>query len=252
METIQIEWRSIVDFDPDYQVSNTGLMRSFKSGYEWRLMRPFIDERGYTRISVFKNGKKGPAQVHRLVALAFLTNPENRPYVNHKDCNPANNVLSNLEWVTAKENMEHASINGRLATGERHWRCKISDEQIAEIKIHLEQRIMTMPEIARMYRISASSVSNIYRGSRNSLKSARGQLGYTALKGRKKIKAPKRYPDEVISEVQRRLALGHNKLQIAFDVGMDESSVRRIRDGKRKPMGPIRAQASTDQSTQGA
>lgn len=252
MQNTTIEWREIPGYDPDYQVSNTGLTRSFKSGWEWRLIRPFVDDRGYTGISLFKDGSKVRAAVHRLAAIAFIPNPENKPFVNHLDSDPKNNRLENLEWVTAKENMQHASLAGRLSSGERHWNSRLTDIQIMEIKEHLLQRKLTLAEIGKLYRVSSSSISNIFRGSRNSTKSARGQLSYVAEKGRKKIKAPRRYSDEMILEVQRRLALGHHKMEIAFDIGMDESSVRRIRDGKRNPMGPIRARASADQSTQGA
>lgn len=66
------------------------------------------DHEGYLRVNfVLDGGKHVTLRVHRLVAEAFIPNPENKPEVNHKDYNRANNKVENLEWVTAKENAEH-------------------------------------------------------------------------------------------------------------------------------------------------
>jgi hypothetical protein len=76
------------------------------------------DKNGYLEVVLYaKNGKRKKEKVHRLVALAFLDNPENKPQVNHKDENPANNYLDNLEWVTAKENINYGTRTARAAKG---------------------------------------------------------------------------------------------------------------------------------------
>ena len=68
--------------------------------------------RGYISINLYKNGKSKRMSVHRLVAKAFIPNPKNKPYINHKDANRSNNIISNLEWCTPKENTQHSIKNG--------------------------------------------------------------------------------------------------------------------------------------------
>lgn len=68
----------------------------------------------YLTVMLSKNGVSKRVKVHRLVAEAFIPNPENKPFVNHKDFNVSNNTIANLEWCTQSENMMHSSKNGRL------------------------------------------------------------------------------------------------------------------------------------------
>ena len=70
---------------------------------------------GYLYTGLRKNGKKRSYEIHRLVAIAYIPNPENLPEVNHKDENKSNNHVSNLEWVTHKENVNHGTRNARMA-----------------------------------------------------------------------------------------------------------------------------------------
>lgn len=69
----------------------------------------------YLRVSLFQNGKRISENVHRLVALTFIPNPNNLPQVNHIDENKINNNVKNLEWVTVKQNMNHATRNKRIS-----------------------------------------------------------------------------------------------------------------------------------------
>lgn len=95
------EWKP-VDEVPEYLVSNFGNIK----GRRGALMTLTINDFGYRRASLYVNGKTLYRQAHRLVAQAFLPNPEGLPLVNHIDGNKLNNHVSNLEWVTAKENAE--------------------------------------------------------------------------------------------------------------------------------------------------
>lgn len=70
-------------------------------------MKPYKDKDGYLCLGLVSEGKRKQYKVHRLVAFKYLPNPENKPQVNHKDGNPANNTTSNLEWVTGVENTNH-------------------------------------------------------------------------------------------------------------------------------------------------
>ena len=103
MEEIEI-WKSL-DFlgYPDYEVSNYGNVKSFKLGKEKKL-KFLYGSNEYSNVRLCKNNKVKSFTVHRLVALAFIPNPENLPCINHKDENKQNNHVSNLEWCTKRYN----------------------------------------------------------------------------------------------------------------------------------------------------
>lgn len=108
-------WRDIEGFEGLYQVSNTGQIRSLRFG-KTKILKVMADNRGYKSLSLYKNGKGKTYRVHRLVAQAFIPNPNNLPEVNHKDENKANNHVSNLEWISHKDNVNYGTRNKR--TGE--------------------------------------------------------------------------------------------------------------------------------------
>ncbi len=107
-------WKDIPGYEGMYQISNLGhiLSLNYKRSHKPRLMKIHKTYDGYDRVGI--GGKKHPLiiTVHILVARAFIPNPENKPQVNHKDGNKSNNCVSNLEWVTGKENIQHAIKNG--------------------------------------------------------------------------------------------------------------------------------------------
>ena len=109
-------WKDVVGFEELYMVSDRGEVVSFAHRGTFkgaRLLKPNVDKRGYARIGLCKNNKRHNLFVSRIVAEAFIENPNNKPHVNHIDCDPLNNSASNLEWCTPKENVYHAMDNGR-------------------------------------------------------------------------------------------------------------------------------------------
>lgn len=106
-------WHDIEGYKGLYQVSNKGRVKSLKWGKE-RILRPGINSSGYLLVKLCKNGVGLYKFIHRLVAQAFIPNPENKPQVNHKDENKLNNCVDNLEWSTAKENSNYGSRNERV------------------------------------------------------------------------------------------------------------------------------------------
>lgn len=120
MENQEI-WKSIPGFNGKYKASSFGRIRSVYSKSKngkirltGTILKPSINKRGYYILKLSKKTYK----VHRLIALTFHLNPENKPQVNHKDLNQLNNRSDNLEWVTAKENVNHAQLNGRMPIAE--------------------------------------------------------------------------------------------------------------------------------------
>lgn len=101
-------WRDVVD-NPNYEVSDTGRIRR-KGSDNNKVTR--ISKDGYETVHLYLDGICQNKRVSRVVAQAFIDNPENKPEVNHKDGNKLNNHVSNLEWNTKKENVRHAWDNG--------------------------------------------------------------------------------------------------------------------------------------------
>ena len=97
------EWRKLVDY-PNYSVSNYGEVRNDTTG---KILKRGEDCDGYFQHTLCANGARYTRKVHRLVALAFIPNTENKPMINHKDGNKQNNYVGNLEWCTNQENQDH-------------------------------------------------------------------------------------------------------------------------------------------------
>ena len=110
----QVEWKPVVGYD-GYFVSNTGIIRSFKRGKPHDL-RYVTKVDGYLRVYLCKDGKTKAFYVHRVVAQAFIENPQHLPFINHKDECKTNNNVNNLEWCTkAYNNSYGTAIKRRIA-----------------------------------------------------------------------------------------------------------------------------------------
>jgi hypothetical protein len=114
-------YKQIVNYENLYEVSNLGNIKSLEkgdgNGYKTRLLKQEVikrDHTNYRRVTLSKNGIIKRFQVHRLVALHFIVNIDNKLLVNHIDNNGENNCVPNLEWATQSENMIHADKQGRL------------------------------------------------------------------------------------------------------------------------------------------
>lgn len=106
------EWKDIPGYKGLYQVSNTGRVRSHYSG-TWKIMEQSTRKGGYKKLFLRKNKERKSFFIHRLVATAFIPNPDNLPFVNHKDENPSNNKVENLEWCTHLYNMTYGTCQER-------------------------------------------------------------------------------------------------------------------------------------------
>lgn len=121
-------WKDIKDYEGLYQISNYGRVKRLskqKRNYNIntknydiiilpdKIVTPQLNQYGYYRIGLTKNGKRKCYSVHRLVAQSFIPNPENKLQINHKDENKQNNCVDNLEWRTAKYNANYGTRNKR-------------------------------------------------------------------------------------------------------------------------------------------
>lgn len=93
-----------------YQISNKGRIKSIKK--HEIIMKQRLNKGGYLKLELRKNGKTVSVLVHRLVALAFIPNPENKPQINHKNSIRTDNKIENLEWCTQSENNKYAYCYG--------------------------------------------------------------------------------------------------------------------------------------------
>lgn len=160
-------FKQVVGWEGLYEVSEEAVIRSTPrngNGFKPHTMSQSTDSDGYKVIKARNGSKVRTLKVHRLVAGAFLSNPDNKPQVNHKDGNKANNHVSNLEWVTASENIRHAKALGLQS--ECHNRVKV--EQIDKVTGVV---IATYPSLKRAEeetQIHWTGISAVLRGKRNS------------------------------------------------------------------------------------
>lgn len=149
-------WKEIKGYE-NYEVSNLGNVRSNSSIKKGGLLKLDHNRYGYLYIKLSKNGKRKAFRVHRLVAEAFIENRHLKSQVNHKDANKHNNKVSNLEWTTFDENRDHAVKKGIYAK-------KLNFKQVMLIKKLLKDTNRTQENIAKLFNIHRSTISNIKRG----------------------------------------------------------------------------------------
>ena len=107
-------WKPVVGYEGLYEVSNWGRVKSLKFGKE-KILKPSKNKKGYLHVVLCKENILKNFLVHRLVAEAFIPNPNNYKEVNHKDEDKSNNIVTNLEWCDRKYNQNYGTINERLS-----------------------------------------------------------------------------------------------------------------------------------------
>ena len=140
------EWKNVEGYESLYQVSSLGrvkslekhFLRKYREGYRKqtipeKILKPFPTRTAYLLVKLTKNKIEKCFQVHRLVAMAFIPNPQNKPQVNHINGNKTDNKVENLEWVTQTENIRRAYATG-LQNHETAVRVTTPDNKVHEFR----------------------------------------------------------------------------------------------------------------------
>jgi hypothetical protein len=166
-------WKDIIGYEGHYTISNYGNVKSY---YFNNCLHCGDNGNGYKFIYLHKHGKGQRFYIHRLVAIMFIENLLNKPQVNHKDCNKANNYVENLEWMTKDENRNHAVVNKRFHStqyqkqqaikansGTKSHLSILDDDKIREIR-KLKLTGISNLNIGLKYNVNRETVGYILRG----------------------------------------------------------------------------------------
>lgn len=164
------EWRDVKGYEGYYQVSNFGRVmglprkinrrvhgRLLQQSIHTRIFKPIAHTNGYHQVILSKNGDKRHFFVHRLVAQAFITQPLESLEVNHINGDKKDNTINNLEWVTHKENSEHAGFNKLMPIGSRNGMTVLKPCQV----MYIRYSSSSYTSLVQMFNVSRSLISQI-------------------------------------------------------------------------------------------
>lgn len=155
-------WKDVFNSDK-YEISNLGRFRNKRTGY---IRKPHMDGCGYLQCSYQDNdGNMRYGRINRLVAKAFIPNPDNKSTVNHKDGIKTNNRVDNLEWATKEEQMVHAYKLGlkKPMCGVNHPSHKLSKEDVLYIREHYKShdKEFGMVALAKKFGVSEATIQRV-------------------------------------------------------------------------------------------
>ena len=149
---------TIIKNHPQYEISKEGIVRKIANG---AIKSQYLNDKGYYMISIRYGLKSKPYRVSRLVAETFIPNHKNKPEVNHINGIKTDNSWTNLEWVTHKENIEHAIKMGLINNkGSNNGMAILTEKDIPEIR-RLLNTGLSQYKIAKMFKVSRSAILNI-------------------------------------------------------------------------------------------
>jgi len=158
------EWRPIAGYESWYEVSNIGRVKRVmdsRGTYADRILTPTTNH-AYLQVIFYRDETRVARTVHRLVAEAFIGPCPIGLEVNHKDGDKMNNVAENLEYMTRRENAQHAARMGFMARGPRQHSCKLTEPQALEI--FALRGAMSQRQVARLYSVNRTTIARIWNG----------------------------------------------------------------------------------------
>lgn len=164
------QWKAIVGYEGLYEVSDLGRVRSLNFNHtgEIRIMKPGNTRKGYLIAHLHKDGQQKYLQVHRLVAEAFIPNPNNLETVNHKDENKHNNSAINLEWMSLRDNINYGTGHMRGAEAQVNDPKKSKPVQQFDKNGNLIATFPSTHEAERITGISGGSIRKCCLGQHKS------------------------------------------------------------------------------------
>ena len=160
-------WRDVVGYEGLYEVSNLGRVKSFKRGKE-KILHGNISDKGYYNVDLFKSSSRKRYGIHVLVAQEFIPNPDNKPEVNHLFGKKNDNRVTEIEWSTHSENIQHAFDIGlnKKFIGEKSHRAKLSNEEAAEIRRNCipRDKNLGIRAFAKKFNLNWHTVADIVYG----------------------------------------------------------------------------------------
>lgn len=163
-------WKPVPEYEDRYEVSDLGRVRGLGDFHRWKHGRILKNNNNkkYKFVLLYRGGNRKRIYLHRLVALVFIG--QSNLEINHKDCDPLNNRVSNLEYVSRKENVIHAAKNSRLTV-------RLTQEQVTSIKAEYKKvsrkrgpdgkylnSVLTYEHLAEKYSVSKAAINHIVNG----------------------------------------------------------------------------------------
>lgn len=214
------QWRVIEGFEK-YQISSIGRVKSFQLGKE-QILKPVLVHNGYLHIALSNGIEKKQVCVHRLVAQAFIPNPDNKPQVNHINGDKTDNRVENLEWVTASENRKHAYSTGLQKCGEGIYNAKLTNEQVLYIRNNPDN--LNVKRLAEKFGVGNYIISMVQLG--KNYRSVGGKIRIEKLtNGIKSI--PEDIKSKILAEYKPRTH-GRGSHALAKKYGISQTTVLRI------------------------
>ena len=160
-------WKAIAGYEGLYQVSDQGRVKSLWNGKE-KILKPQKDTSGYLQVCLCKYCHTKRLLVHRLVAEAFIQNQNNLETVNHKDEVKTNNTVTNLEWMSVKDNLNYGTHNKRVGEA-LSKKVQMFDKSTGEL-------LATFPSTIEAWRITGINQGHISQCCNGKLKSTGGYI----------------------------------------------------------------------------